>query len=186
MDSEDEVDQERWKIEGDPQVYSRPKQTTTKKKAMEKAKEMKKNAPIFPAKKTKLWEEIVKNESNRVEDNINNNGKLEIKEIEYRSLSNALQYEVNKNKQNLENTGLWIFIHWDFDDMEDIRVRKFVKNSIYKTRTAYHIVNKLFSFTTKSVAKVLYIPARLTNIISEASHLTMEEIQEIFEPNAMK
>ena len=106
--------------------------------------------------------------------------------MEFKTLSDALRYEVNKNRRNLENTGLWDFIHQDFDDMEDVQVRKFIKNYINKIHSAFYIVNDLFFFTPKSVAKALDIPIGTSNIISKASHLTMEEIQEIFEPNAMK
>ena len=57
MGTEVEVDWEGLKPKEDPQVYSRPKQTTSKKKAMAKAKETKKNTPKPPAKKIshKRW-----------------------------------------------------------------------------------------------------------------------------------
>ena len=106
--------------------------------------------------------------------------------MEFRTLSDALRYEVNKNKKNLENIALWNFFYQDFDDMEDVWVRKFIKNSVYGTQSAFYIVNYLYFFTPKNVAKALDISAGTSNIILEVGYLTMEEIQEIFEPNAMK
>ena len=42
-----------------------------------------------------------------MEDDAEDDGKLEIKKIEFRTLSNDLRFEVNKNKQNLKSTKLW-------------------------------------------------------------------------------
>ena len=66
------------------------------------------------------------------------------------------------------------------------KVRKFIKNSIYVTQTAFYNVNDLFLFTPESIAKALDVLAGMDNIISKVGHLTTEKIQEIFEPNAMK
>ena len=87
---------------------------------MAKAKETRKNIPKPPAKKIKPQEVVAHNESSRVEDE-EDDGISEIQEVEFMILSNALRYEVNKNRRKLKSIGLCYFIHQKFDDMEDVQ-----------------------------------------------------------------
>ena len=66
-------------------------------------------------------------------------GKPKTKEIGFKTLSDALNMEVNRNKMNLESIAQWTFINQEFKEVEEARVRKFVKNSIYRTQIAFYV-----------------------------------------------
>jgi hypothetical protein len=91
--------------------------------------------------------------------------------------------EMERNRQNLIDAGLWFSMKVVFEPQNDHRLRAFVKGSCYGALDEVQIMDRLLLFDIDAISRCLRLPQEGMNISSTAQYIE-EDLEEVFEPHA--
>jgi hypothetical protein len=114
---------------------------------------------------------------------IEEDGKPEFEPMPLFQISPEGWVEMERNRQNLIDVGLWFSMKVVFEPQNDHRLRTFVKGSCYGAVDEVQIMDRLLPFDIDAISRCLRLPQEGMNISSVVQY-TEEDLEEVFEPHA--
>jgi hypothetical protein len=91
--------------------------------------------------------------------------------------------EIEKNRQNLLDAGLYHSMKVVFEPQNDYRLRAFLKSSSYGALDEVNMMDRVLPFDIDAVSRCLRLPQEGMTL-SGATHFTEEHLKDVFEPKA--
>jgi hypothetical protein len=110
-------------------------------------------------------------------------GKPEFEPMPLYQISPEGWMEMERNRQNLIDAGLWFSMKVVFEPQNDHRLRAFMKGSCYGAVDEVQIMDQLLPFDIDAISRCLRLPQEGMNISSVVQY-TDEDLEEVFEPHA--
>ena len=123
-------------------------------------------------------EENMKVQEEKLRPTIHN---LSVKMIEYNFWP-----EVTKNQENLIEAGIWEFLLIPLEPQDNARTRQFLNESIWGSKSKVNIDGWIIHFTAASISKIFKLPQGKETILTEATDLTPEMLQMVFDDKKAK
>ena len=106
---------------------------------------------------------------------------LSVKMIEYNFWP-----EVTKNQKNLTEAGIWEFLLIPLEPQDNARTRQFLNESVWGSKSKVNIDGRIIHFTAAIISKIFKLPQGKETILTEATDLTPEMLQMVFDDKKAK
>ena len=123
-------------------------------------------------------EENMKTEEEKLRPTFHN---LSVKMIEYNFWP-----EVEKNRKNLEEAGIWDFLLIPLEPQDNARTRQFLNKSVWESKSKINMDRRIIHFTVASISKTFKLPQGKETMLTEATALTSEMLQMVFNDKKAK
>jgi hypothetical protein len=114
---------------------------------------------------------------------VEDDGKPEFKQMPLYQITPEGWVELEWNRQNLVDAGLWFSMKVAFEPQNDHRLRAFVKSSCYGALDEVQMMDRLLLFDIDAISRCLRLPQEGMSISSVAQY-TDEDIDDVFDPEA--
>ena len=91
-----------------------------------------------------------------------------------------------KNRKNLEEAGIWEFLLIPLEPQDNARTRQFLNKSVWGSKSKVNIDGRIIHFTAASISKIFKLPQSKETILTEATDLTPEMLQMVFDDKKAK
>ena len=123
-------------------------------------------------------EENMKTEEEKLRPTFHN---LSVKMIEYNFWP-----EVEKNRKNLEEAGIWDFLLIPLEPQDNARTRQFLNKSVWGSKSKINMDGRIIHFTAASISKTFKLPQSKETMLTEATALTSEMLLMVFNDKKAK
>ena len=103
-----------------------------------------------------------------------------------RMIDHTFWPEVEKNRKNLEDAGLWDFLLIPLEPQENARTRKFLHKSVWGSKSTVDIDSRIIHFSSANISKVFKLPQGKGTILTEATALSSEMLRMVFDDKKAK
>ena len=103
-----------------------------------------------------------------------------------RMIDHTFWPEVEKNRKNLKEAGLWDFLVIPLEPQDNARTRQFLHKSVWGSKSKVNIDGRIIHFTTANISKVFKLPQGKETILTEAIALTSKMLQMVFNDKKAK
>ena len=82
--------------------------------------------------------------------------------------------EIEKNRTNLEDAGLWDFLLRPLEPQDNVRTRQFLHKSVWGSKSKVNIDGRIIHFSLANISKIFKLPQGKETILTEATALTSD------------
>ena len=114
--------------------------------------------------KQRAREEDMKVEEDKLKPTLNN--------LTARMITHDFWLEVERNRKNLEDAGLWDFLLFPLEPQDNGRTRQFLHKSIWGSKSTVDIDGRIIHFSSANISKIFKLPQGKGIVLTEATALT--------------
>ena len=94
--------------------------------------------------------------------------------------------KIEKNWKNLKEAGLWDFLLIPLEPQDNARTRQFLHKSVWGNKSKVNMDRRIIHFTLANISKIFKLPQGKETILTEATALTSEMLQMVFDDKKAK
>ena len=144
-----------------PQSISRPKQKCNLAKIKQRLEER------------RAKEESMKTKEEKLRPTFHN--------LIIRMIDHTFWPEMEKNRKNLKEAGLWDFLLIPLEPQDNARTRQFLHKSVWGSKSKVNMDGRIIHFTSANISKIFKLPQGKETILIEATALTFEMLRMVFD-----
>ena len=103
-----------------------------------------------------------------------------------RMIDHTFWLEIEKNRKNLVEAGLWDFLLISLEPQDNVRTKQFLYKSIRGSKSKVNMDGRIIHFSLANISKIFKLPQGKETILTEATTLTSKMLQMVFDDKKAK